>query len=137
MYQKTLVIGYLGQDPEMRYTSTGVPVTSFSLATNRKWTGSDGQPQEKTTWFRVTCWRKQAELTAQYLKKGSLVLVEGDIDASAFTDKQGNLRASLDLTATNFRFMSSGRSEGGEAGGATPKAGGEEMAPPDEDGIPF
>lgn len=136
MYQKTIVIGHLGRDPEMRYTSTGVPVTSFNIATSRKWTDANGQPQEKTTWFRVTCWRKQAELTAQYLKKGSLVLVEGDIDASAFTDKQGNPRASLDLTATNFRFMSSGRSEGGEAGGAAPKAGGEEMAP-DEDGIPF
>ncbi|MCX6027959.1 MAG: single-stranded DNA-binding protein [Chloroflexi bacterium] len=136
MYQKTLVIGHLGRDPEMRYTPSGVPVTSFSIATTRKWTDQNGQPQEKTTWFRVTCWRKQAELTAQYLKKGSLVLVEGDIDASAYTDKQGNLRASLELTATNFRFMSSGRSEGGEAGGAAPKADGEEMAP-DEDGIPF
>ncbi len=135
MYQKTIVVGYLGRDPEMRYTPTGVPVTSFSIATTRKWTDANGQPQEKTTWFRVTCWRKTAELAAQYLQKGRLVLVEGDIDASAFTDKQGNLRASLELTATNVRFMG-GRTEGGEAGGAAPKAGGEEFTP-DEDGIPF
>ena len=90
MYQKTIVIGHLGKDPEMRYTPTGVPVTSFSIATTRKWTNQNGEPQEKTTWFRVTCWQKTAELAAQYLKKGRLVLVEGDIDAQAFTDREGN-----------------------------------------------
>ena len=73
----------------MRYTPTGVPVTSFSIATSRKWTNQNGESQEKTTWFRVTCWRKTAELAAQYLKKGRLVLVEGDIDASAYTDREG------------------------------------------------
>ncbi len=90
MYQKTIVVGHLGRDPEMRYTPTGTPVTSFSIATSRKWTNQNGESQEKTTWFRVTCWQKTAELAAQYLKKGRLVLVEGDIDAQAFTDREGN-----------------------------------------------
>ena len=90
MYQKTIVVGHLGRDPEMRYTQSGVPVTSFSIATTRKWSSASGEQQEKTTWFRVTCWRKLAELTAQYLKKGRLVLVEGDIEAPAFTDREGN-----------------------------------------------
>jgi single-strand DNA-binding protein len=135
MYQRTIVIGHLGRDPEMRYTPTGVPVTSFSVATTRKWTDQNGQPQEKTTWFRVTCWRKLAELSAQYLQKGRLVLVEGDIDASAFTDKQGNLRASLELTATNLRFLGA-RGEAGEAG-APAKAGAAEEQALDENGIPF
>ena len=133
MYQKTVVVGHLGKDPEMRYTPSGVPVTSFSVATTRKWSNANGEQQEKTTWFRVTCWRKLAELTAQYLKKGRLVLVEGDIDASAFTDREGNARASLELTATNIKFLG-GRGEGGE--GTTGGTGGEDF-PVHEDEIPF
>lgn len=134
MYQKTIVVGHLGRDPEMRYTQSGVPVTSFSVATTRKWNSASGEQQEKTTWFRVTCWRKLAELTAQYLKKGRLVLVEGDIEASAFTDREGNARASLELTATNIKFLG-GRGEGGEGGGGG--AGGGEDFPVHEDEIPF
>lgn len=136
MYQRTVVVGHLGQDPQMRYTPTGVPVTSFSVATSRKWANANGEQQEKTTWFRVTCWRKLAELTAQYLQKGRLVLVEGDIDAQAFTDKQGNVRASLELTATNIKFLG-GRGDAGE-GGASGMAGAPtEGFPTHEDEIPF
>ena len=130
MYQKTIVVGHLGRDPEMRYTPTGVPVTSFSMATTRKWTNANGEPQEKTTWFRVTCWRKLAESAAQYLKKGQAVLVEGEIDASAWTDKEGNPRASLELNALTWRFVG-GRGDGGEAAGGA----GEEIV--GEDDIPF
>lgn len=133
MYQKTIVVGHLGRDPEMRYTQSGVPVTSFSVATTRRWSSASGEQQEKTTWFRVTCWRKLAELTAQYLKKGRLVLVEGDIEASAFTDREGNARASLELTATNIKFLG-GRGEGGEG---TSGGGGGEDFPVHEDEIPF
>jgi single-strand DNA-binding protein len=131
MYQKTIVVGHLGRDPEMRYTPTGVPVTSFSIATTRKWNSASGEPQEKTTWFRVTCWRKVAEQAAQYLQKGRLVLVEGEIDASAWTDKEGNPRASLELTAFTLRFLG-GRGEGGEGAGGGP---GEDHVGEDE--IPF
>jgi single-strand DNA-binding protein len=134
MYQKTIVVGHLGRDPEMRYTQSGVPVTSFSVATTRKWSNANGEQQEKTTWFRITCWRKLAELTAQYLKKGRLVLVEGDIDASAFTDREGNVRASLELTATNIKFLG-GRSDNGE-GGVGSSGSGEDF-PVHEDEIPF
>jgi single-strand DNA-binding protein len=137
MYQKTIVIGHLGKDPEMRYTPTGVPVTSFNIATTRKWTNQNGETSEKTTWFRVTCWRKTAELAAQYLKKGRLVLVEGDIDASAFTDREGNPRASLELTATNVRFMGGGREEGAGGPGAVPAAAGGDDFPQHEDDLPF
>ncbi len=134
MYQKTMVVGHLGRDPEMRYTPSGVPVTSFSIATTRKWTNQNGESQEKTTWFRVTCWRKTAELAAQYLKKGRLVLVEGDIDASAYTDREGNPRASLELTATTLKFLGS-REEGG--GGAPSGGPGGEDFPTHEDDLPF
>jgi single-strand DNA-binding protein len=136
MYQKTVVVGHLGKDPEMRYTPSGVPVTSFNVATSRRWTNANGEQQEKTTWFRVTCWRKTAELAAQYLQKGRLVLVEGDIEASAWTDKEGNARASLELTATSVKFLG-GRGEGGEGVPAGANAGGGEGFPVSEDDIPF
>jgi len=140
MYSKVICVGRLGKDPEMRYTPSGVPVTSFNVATNRRWTNANGEQQEKTTWFRVTCWRKLAELTAQYLQKGRLVLVEGDIDASSWTDKEGNARASLEITATTVKFLGGREGEGGEPIGAhTPTGGHAEGGdfPGNEDEIPF
>jgi single-strand DNA-binding protein len=135
VYQKIVVVGHLGKDPEMRYTPTGVPVTSFSLATSRRWSSASGEQQEKTTWFRVTCWRKLAELTAQYLKKGRLVLVEGEVEASAFTDREGNARASLELTATTVKFL--GGREGEGAGVPAGAAANGDDFPVHEDDIPF
>lgn len=108
MYQKTVIVGHLGADPEMRYTPSGVPVTSFRMATNRVWNNKDGERQEKTTWFRVTAWRRLAETCNEYLSKGRLVLVEGDIDASAWTDNDGECRASLELTARTVKFLGGG-----------------------------
>lgn len=105
MYQRVVIVGYLGSDPEMRFTPSGVPVTSFSVAVNRRWTSSDGEQREKTTWFRVTAWRKLAERCNQYLNKGRLVLVEGEVDASAWTGQDGQPRATLELTARNVRFL--------------------------------
>lgn len=112
MFQKTIIVGNLGRDPEMRYTPSGVPVTTFSVAVNRRWTDQQGQPQEKTTWFRVTAWRKLAELCNQYLSKGRQVLVEGDIDASAWLAQDGQPRASLELTARTVRFLGGTAGEG-------------------------
>ncbi len=107
MYQQITLIGNLGNDPEMRYTPSGVPVASFSLAVNKTWTGQDGQKQDKTTWFRVTTWRKSAEIVSQYLTKGSKVMVVGEIEeARAFTDRDGNNRASLEVTAQTVKFLS-------------------------------
>ena len=132
MYQKMLVIGHLGKDPVMKYTPTGVPVTEFSLATNRRWTGPDGEQKEKTTWFRVSAWRKQAEICNTYLRKGQLVLVEGEVDVSAFTGQDGQPRASLDLNARVVRML--GRREG-----AAPPAAEAEAAPvpSNEEELPF
>jgi single-strand DNA-binding protein len=131
MYQNTVVVGHLGRDPEMRYTPDGTPVTTFNIATTRKWTNAEGQPQEKTTWFRVTTWRKLAETCNQFLAKGRLVLVEGDIDVSTWSDKtSGEPRAMLELRARNVRFLGGKgeKAESAEPGAAPPEA---------EEEIPF
>src|SRR3990172_4823962 len=85
MYQKLIIAGHLGKDPEMRYAPNGDPVTSMSVATNSKYTDKSGQKVEETTWFRVSVWGKQAETCNQYLKKGSAVLVEGRLQADKAT----------------------------------------------------
>jgi single-strand DNA-binding protein len=105
MYQEITVIGYVGNDAEMRYTPSGVPVTSFSLAANETWKGQDGEKHEKTTWFRVTMWRKQAEAAAQWITKGKLLMVKGTVEARAYLNKSGEPAASLELTANFWKFM--------------------------------
>jgi single-strand DNA-binding protein len=143
MFQQIIIVGNLGRDPEMRYTPSGVPVTSFSVATSRRWTGQDGQPQEKTVWFRVTAWRRDAELASQYLTKGRQVMVIGEMEEpSTWTDRDGNSRASLEMTARNIRFlggrgeMDSGGYGGAQGGGEFDDSSGGGGAPSDED-IPF
>jgi single-strand DNA-binding protein len=123
MFQQIMLVGNLGRDPEMRYTPSGVPVATFSMAVSRRWTGQDGQPQEKTVWFRITAWRRDAELVSQYLTKGRQVLVIGEIEEpTTWTDREGNTRASLEVTARTIRFIG-GRGEGigvGEEHAAAP-----------------
>ena len=109
MMNKIIVIGYLGRDPEMRYTPGGVAVTNMSVATTKKWT-QDGQPQERTTWFAVAVWRNQAEACAEYLRKGSLVCVEGEmLEPEVYTDRNGNARASLKINARQVKFLTTPR----------------------------
>ena len=106
MYQQITLIGNLGNEPELRYTPSGVPVASFNLAVKKSWSDSEGGKQEKTTWFRVTAWRKLAEIAGQHLVKGKQVLIVGEMeDARAFTDKEGNNRASLEVTAQTIKFL--------------------------------
>lgn len=134
MFEQTIIVGNLGNDPELRYTSAGVPVTTFSVAVNRKWTNADGTHGEETKWFRVTTWRKLAETCAQYLAKGRQVMVVGRVTASAFTGKDGAPRASLELTADTVRFLGgngNSQDDNSNVGMAMASA-----APQDED-IPF
>jgi single-strand DNA-binding protein len=132
MYQKTIIVGNLGRDPEMRYTPSGKAVTNFTVAVNRKWTGQSGEQQEKTTWFRVAAWDKLAELCNQYLSKGRLVLVEGDVEARSWMSQEGEARASLELNARNVRFLGGPGQSSGYEGGAL-----REGSPAGEDDIPF
>ena len=106
MYQQLTLVGNLGSTPEMRYTPSGVAVTSFRLAVNRNWTSSEGEQKEKTTWFNITCWRGLAETVNQYLDKGRQVLVVGTVDeARPWVDREGNQRASIEITADEVRFL--------------------------------
>ena len=89
MYQLLTIIGRLGADPELRYTPAGVPVCSFNVATDKTWNNDQGQKQVETTWHRVTVWRKHAEVCAQYLSKGKMVLVTGSVKAHGFTNRDG------------------------------------------------
>lgn len=116
MYQKVIIVGRLGQDPEMRYTPSGQPVTHFSVATDRRWTDQEGQQQDETTWFRVSVWGKQAETCNQYLVKGQQVLVEGRLRPDTetggprvWTGNDGIARASYELTAWVVRFLAKPR----------------------------
>jgi single-strand DNA-binding protein len=113
MFQQLILVGHLGGDPEMRYTSTGVPVTNFSLAVSKRRTTADGETQDKTIWFRISTWRRQAEIAAQYLTKGAKVMVIGEIEqARPYTDRDGNLQSSIEVIANQFRFLDSRHSNG-------------------------
>lgn len=141
MFHKLTVVGHVGRDPEMRYTSDGTPVTSFSVASSRRWNSPDGTPNEETIWFRVSAWRRLAETCNTYVKKGMLVLVEGTFKPDknggprVWTGNDGNARASFEVNATTVRFLSA-RGETAPVG--TPPAEG--IEPPAEDDptdIPF
>ena len=143
MYQKIIVVGNLGGDPEMRYMPDGTAVTSFSVATNRRWTDrSTGQPVDETTWFRVSVWGRQAETTNEYLSKGRKVLVEGQLtpDRSTggprlWTGQDGTVRASFEIRADSVRFLG-GREDGGSYSDGDNSYEGSASAQ-EEDDIPF
>lgn len=140
MYQKVIIMGNLGSDPEMRYMSDGTAVTNFSVATNRRWTNrASGEQQEETTWFRVSVWGRQAETTNEYLSKGRQVLVEGRMKPDPqtggprlWTGQDGATRASYEITAESVRFVG-GRESGGFSGDDSGVAGPAQ----EEDEIPF
>ena len=119
MYHTIIIVGNVGRDPEMRYTPSGQSVTSFSVATNHKYTGKDGNQVSETTWFRVSAWGKQAEICNQYLKKGSKVLIEGRLAADEnggpriFKKQDGSSGSSFEVTANTVRFLSSAENGNG------------------------
>ena len=122
MYQKLVIVGRLGRDPEMRYTPTGQAVTSFSVATDRQYSDQSGKPVKETVWFKVTAWGKLAETCNNYLQKGKLVLIEGRLTVDTktggprvWTGQDGQARASYEVTAQTVKFLSQ-RQEGGEPG---------------------
>ncbi len=135
---KMLLIGNVGSDPEMRYLPNGNPVTTFSIATNRRYTTSDGERREETEWFRVSAWGRLAEQVNQYVTKGKRVYVEGRLKSSPWIGNDGQARAGNDITANQVLFLDragapdaeSGKSEKSEApGSGGPSAGDVEDLP--------
>ena len=132
---KAMIIGNLGQDPEMRYTQGGQPVTNFSVATSRRWTGRDGEPREETDWHRIVAWGKLAETCNEYLSKGRTVYIEGRIQTRQYEDREGNTRYITEIVARDMQMLGSrSRSDGGGGGGGGDDLGGE---PIDPDDMPF
>lgn len=115
-FNKIILVGNLGRDPELRYTPQGTAVCNFSMATNEKKRDKSGELHDVTTWFRVTLWRQQAENAAKYLTKGSQVYVEGRLALEEWTDRDGNTRQTLDVQGTDMRFIGT-KGGGGEYAG--------------------
>jgi single-strand DNA-binding protein len=136
MYQKIVLAGNLGRDPEMRYTPSGQAVTNLSVATNRTYTDSSGEQVKETVWFRVSVWGRQAESCHQYLRKGRQVLVEGRLigdengNPRIWTRQDGTPGTSFEVNAQTVRFL-------GGRGDADVDFEDSQSAPESEDEIPF
>jgi len=112
---KVILVGRLGRDPETRYTGGGQAVANFSVATDESYKDKNGERQKRTEWHKIVVWGKQAEIAQQYLKKGSLLFIEGRIQSREWQDKEGQKRTSFEIVANNFRMLG-GRAEGAAAG---------------------
>ncbi len=145
-FNKIIVVGNLGRDPELRYTPQGLAVCNFSIATNEKKRDKAGEMQDVTTWFRVTLWNKQAENASKYLTKGSSVYIEGRLRVEEWGDKDGKNRFTLEVNGTDMQFLGGG-SRSDEISGdndaadnfATSNSAGDRTASvsPADDDIPF
>ena len=129
MYNKIILLGNLGSDPELRYMSSGDPVCNFSVATNRRFVTRDGENREETNWFRVNAWGKLAETCNQYLEKGRLVYVEGQLNLRDYTTADGELRSSLDVRALEIKFLSGNGPTDGPDGEQNEASGGSTRRP--------
>jgi single-strand DNA-binding protein len=142
-FNKIILVGNLGRDPELRYTPQGTPVCSFSLATNeRRKDRNTGENTDITTWFRVTLWGRQAETASQYLQRGRPVYIEGRLRVEEYTDRDGNKRHSLEVNATDMQFIGAGgKSEDAGApvarGAAAQANPGPEPTDLTDDDVPF
>ncbi|WP_420640474.1 single-stranded DNA-binding protein [Candidatus Leptofilum sp.] len=142
MYQKLVIVGNLGQDPEMRYMPDGQAVTNFSLACNRRWNDrATGEQQEEVTWYRVSVWGRQAEAANQYLSKGRQVLIEGRLRPDPatggprlWTRNDGSIGASFEVVADRVQFLGG---NGNGANGANGHTNGAAEPAYEDDSIPF
>ena len=157
MVNKVILVGNLGRDPEVRSTTSGQPVATFSLATNRRWNDRQGNRQEETEWHQIVCWGRQAEVAGEYLRKGKQIYVEGRIQTRSWDDRQtGEKKYRTEIVCENFQMLGQrgdsggggygsrgGWDQGGSGGGSG--AGGEGgndqgdggYGPPGDDDIPF
>ena len=109
---KVILVGNLGADPELRYTSSGTPVASFSLATREKWTNKDGEKGEKTEWHKIVAWARLGEICGEYLHKGKQVYIEGRLQTRSWEDRDGNKRYTTEIVAHTMQMLGPAGKEG-------------------------
>jgi single-strand DNA-binding protein len=123
-FSRVILVGNLGRDPEMRYSQNGTPITNFTLAVNRRRRGQDGNWADETDWYRISCFGRNAETAAEYLKRGQKVLVEGQLQIRTFTGQDGVERTSVEVNADNY-VMLTPRDDPGEGGYRSAPAAGQ------------
>jgi len=139
-FNRIIIVGNLGRDPELRYTAQGTPVCSFSVATNERRKDRNGEMQDHTTWFRVTLWNRLAETASQYLQKGKQVYIEGRLRVDEYVDRDGKPRHSLEVFATDMQFIGSRGDDAPYERAATASASASPAEPQSDlsdDDIPF
>ena len=119
---KAMLIGNVGQDPEIRTIPSGVRVAQFSVATNRRWTDKNGQQQEKTEWHRIVAWERLVEIIERYVKRGDRIYVEGEIEYRQYQDKDGVTKYATEIRAREVVLLG-GKQEGGGGGGDWDRGG--------------
>jgi len=130
---KVILVGHLGKDPELRHTSGGAAVCNFSLATSETWTGKDGNKQERTEWHNVQVWNKAGESCAQYLSKGSLIYLEGQIRTRSY-EKDSVKHYVTEIVAQRVQFLSTKKGNGKTEAVADDMGGAQ---PGHDDDVPF
>ena len=126
---KVILIGNLGRDPEVRYMPNGEAVCNFSIATSETWKDQHGQKQERTEWHNITLYRRMAEVAGQYLKKGSLVYIEGRIQSRKYTGKDGIERTAYEIIGSEMKMLGGGNDSGQQNAQHTPPAPPSRQAP--------
>ncbi len=135
---KVMIIGNLGKDPEMRYTPSGSPVTTFSVAVTRSWNTADGERHTETEWFNIVAWGKLAETCKQYLAKGKQVYIEGRLKTRRWEDKEGAKRSTVEIVANEMMMLGERRDANPHAPASEEPAAPEEAeGQPGEDEFPF
>jgi len=124
---KVILVGRLGRDPETRYTGGGQAVANFSVATDESYKDKNGERQKRTEWHRITAWGKLAEICQQYLKKGTMVYIEGRIQSREWQDKEGQKRTSFDIVANTMKMLSSRADAAAAGGGSQARSGGDDF----------
>ena len=129
---KVMIIGNLGKEPELRYTPSGRPVTTFSVAVSRTWKGTNGEHRSETEWFKIVAWGKLAEICKEYLNKGQQVYIEGRLQTRRWEDKEGQQRTTVEVVANEMTMLGDRRDKGQDDSAPI------EMPPDiDEDEFPF
>jgi single-strand DNA-binding protein len=132
-----MIIGHLGRDPEMRYTPSGRPVTTFTIAVSRSWNTADGERRTETEWFNIVAWGNLAEICKQYLYKGQQVYIDGRLQTRRWEDKEGQKHTSVEVVANEMMMLGDRRDNSSQTQESAEQT--DDVATPmaDEDEFPF